>query len=344
VGIRSARIDESGELRRTLHATGRRDDKTDVRILRVAGFLVGWMAALQVVFAAFPRPDGYVTDLADVLTEDDEAYLEHYLGTLEAETSAELAVVTVNSLDGMTIEEYAHRLFADWGIGKKREDNGVLLLVAPNEKAVRIEVGYGVEAILPDGLAGEIIRTAILPEFRADNLRRGIGRGVDGIARVVRRDPGAVSAPPPGSEPKGDRPAAVAAVPFFALFVTLAGLVAGLGLATRTVGPLVWSGLFGGIALVVATEFVSVPWIAGLLSLGLCSLIVGRRSGRSRYWLGVLRKGTPGSVVESESLPWTMGGSPGSTASDGSSDSHGTSTSSDFGGGSSGGGGASGRW
>lgn len=118
----------------------------------------GWLVVLQVtLLAAFPRPDGYVNDFADVLTSDDEAYLENYLRTLEAETSAEVAIVTVTSMEGMTIEEYANRLFADWGIGKAQTDNGVLLLVAPDDRAVRIEVGYGAEGILPDGLAGEII-------------------------------------------------------------------------------------------------------------------------------------------------------------------------------------------
>jgi uncharacterized protein len=79
-----------------------------------------------------------------------------------------------------------------WGIGQARQDNGVLLLVAPGERSVRIEVGYGLEPVLPDGLAGEIIRADILPEFRAGNLPRGIGRGLNRIHRscaVIRRLP-----------------------------------------------------------------------------------------------------------------------------------------------------------
>jgi len=130
--------------------------------------IAGWLLVMQVsTLAAFPRPDGYVNDFASVLADADEAYLENFLHTLERDTSAEVAVVTVPALDGMTIEEYANRLFADWGIGKTQQDNGVLLVVAVGERSVRIEVGYGLEGILPDGLAGEIIRTEIVPEFKA---------------------------------------------------------------------------------------------------------------------------------------------------------------------------------
>jgi uncharacterized protein len=210
--------------------------------------IAGWFLVLQVtVLAAFPRPDGYVNDFAAVLTDDDEAYLENYLRTLEAETSAEVAIVTVTSMEGMTIEEYANRLFAAWGIGKEQVDNGVLLLVAPNDRGVRIEVGYGVEAILPDGLAGEIIRTDMVPEFKAGNLRRGIGRGIDRIARILRRDPAAVSLPASGPQSEADGSPTVLSVPFFGIFMVLSGFVAGLGVRTRTFGPLLWSALFAGI-------------------------------------------------------------------------------------------------
>jgi uncharacterized protein len=308
--------------------------------------IAGWLLVLQVTqLAAFPRPDGYVNDFAAVLTDEDEAYLEDYLRTLEAETSAEVAIVTVTSMDGMTIEEYANRLFAAWGIGKAHVDNGVLLLVAPDDRAVRIEVGYGVEAILPDGLAGEIIRTDVIPEFTAGNLRRGIGRGVDRIARVLRREPAAVSRRASGAESQDESMSALVSVPFFGIFLVLSGFVAGLGVRTRTFGPLVWSGLFAGIPLVIATQFVSALWLGGLLCVGLCAMVAGLRSGRSPYWRGVLRTGVPDVVPEGDHLPWVMGGNPASSTEGAASDSHSSSSSvSDFGGGSSGGGGASGRW
>ena len=154
--------------------------------------------------------------------------------------------MTVRSLDGMTIERYANQLFAEWGIGKKQRDNGVLLLVAPVDRSVRIEVGYGLEAALPDGLAGDIIRTEIIPEFAAGNLPRGVGRGLDRIARVVRQDPAAVS-----SSSASDYVSPLIAVPFASLFVFMGAFGAGLGLGTKTFGPVLWGGMFSGIPLVI---------------------------------------------------------------------------------------------
>ena len=236
-------------------------------------------------------------------------------------------------------------MFAEWEIGRKQQDNGVLLLVAPHDKTVRIEVGYGLEEILPDGLAGEIIRTEIIPEFSAGNFPRGIGRGLNRIAQVVRRDPAAVALGASGSGTQDDRPPAILVIPFFALFIALAAFVAGLAIRTRTFGPLLFSGLFAGIPLVIATEFASVLWLAALVLFGLLVMAAGYTSGRSAYWRGMLRNGTPGSVRDDEPLAWVMGGTSGSsTSDDSSSDSGGRSSSSDFGGGSSGGGGASGRW
>lgn len=290
--------------------------------------------------ADFPRPTGYVNDFAAVLTDDDRAYLEAYLRTVERDTTAEVVVATVTSLEGLSIEEYATRLFADWGIGKKVNDNGVLLLVAPAERRVRIEVGYGLEARLPDGLAGEIIRTAIVPEFQQGNLRRGIGRGLDRISRVVRGE-GVAARPSPASRATSDIPAVFVVVPFFGIFVTLGGFTAGLGLRTKTLGPLVAAGLMTTIPLFIAAMMSPIS-LAALLPLELLALGVGYRNGRSDYWKKVLRAGTPTAKADNQTDGWIVGGS--DSSSSGSSDSSGSSFSSDFGGGSSGGGGASGRW
>jgi uncharacterized protein len=297
------------------------------------------------VFAQFPAPAGYVNDFGGALDESAEEYLETYLGALERNTSAEVVVVTVVSLDGATIEDYASRLFAAWGIGKAQSDNGVLLLVAPRDRRVRIEVGYGLEAILPDGLAGEIIRNEIIPEFSAGNISRGIGRGLDRIARVVRRDPSAVSQAARDSGATGIPPA-VFTVPFFGVFAAVGGFLAGLGIRTKTYGPVIAGGMFSGIPLLIAVSTFGSYWLLFLLPLELIALARGYWTGRSPYWISMLRKGTPsygGRQLVADG--WTMGGveSSGSGSSfdggDGSS-----SGSSDFGGGSSGGGGASGRW
>jgi uncharacterized protein len=312
--------------------------------------------ALQVtLLAAFPVHDGYVNDFAAVLADSDETYLEDYLRTLERDTSAEVAIATVASLDGMTIEEYANRLFADWGIGKKERDNGVLLLVSIRDRAVRIEVGYGLEPILPDGRVGEIIRTVVIPEFRAGNYPRGIGQAIDRIATIIREreapTPVAQTAVPQVVPERPPIPI-VLVVPFMGLFVAIAAFFAGTGISTRTVGPLAFAALFGGIPLALATAFLSWWWVALLVVFGGVVMAFGHKVGRSPYWLGMLRQGKEG-VAEAE-MPWIMGAT--SQTSNASSDAGGSSSSvdasssssssggSDFGGGSSGGGGASGNW
>ncbi|MGH9346996.1 MAG: TPM domain-containing protein [Vicinamibacterales bacterium] len=295
------------------------------------------------LLATLPRPTGYVNDFASILDEAAEAYLETFLRTLERDTSAEIVVATVGSLEGSTVEAYANRLFDEWEIGKKQQDNGVLLLVVPTDRIVRIEVGYGLEPILPDGLAGEIIRTEILPELRNGNYPRGVGRGLNRIAQIVRRDPAALASAAPAPHGGNGFPSALVMVPFFASFIVLGAFAAGLGIRTKTCLPLVWGGMFAGIPLLMLAAFSSIVSHAVLVPLGLGALALGYRKGQSPYWTGMLRKGTPDPVRDDGPFEWEAGGSPDSS-SGGSSDSAGSSSGSDFGGGSSGGGGASGRW
>jgi uncharacterized protein len=134
----------------------------------------------------YPATQGYVTDSAHILDDNSRQTLESQLAAFEQATSNEIAVVTVPSLEGEDIESYANGLFSQWKIGKKGRDNGVLLLVAPTERKMRIEVGYGLESILPDGRAGEIIRENITPEFRQGNYSGGIVAGVDAIQKTIQ--------------------------------------------------------------------------------------------------------------------------------------------------------------
>jgi uncharacterized protein len=307
-------------------------------ILLAAFVLVGSSRAESV---EFPRSDGYVNDFAGVLDESAETYLEGYLSTLERDTSAEVAVVTVGSLDGLSVEEYASRLFAAWGIGQRDRDNGVLLLVAPEDRVVRIEVGYGLEGTLPDGLAGEIIRRDILPEFRAGNIPRGIGRGLDRIARIVRGETAAVVVVPPAQTVAGDdTPSAWILVPFLGFFVVLGAFVAGVGVRAKTFGLLIWGVGFAGIPLVMAAAFSPVLTLTVLAPLAFAAAVAGHRKAHLHGWTSSARAGSPSAADRTAPSHWIMGGS--SDASGGSSGD--SSSSSDFGGGSSGGGGATGRW
>ncbi len=140
------------------------------------------ISVVAIAAQTLPKPAGRVTDLANVIDPATEADLDRRLDQLERQTSSEVAVVTVPSLEGVPVEDYAVRLFKEWGIGQAKQDNGVLVLVAPNEREMRIEVGYGLEGILPDGLAGQIIRDQFIPRFRDNDYNGGIR---DGVARVV---------------------------------------------------------------------------------------------------------------------------------------------------------------
>lgn len=149
---------------------------------------------------AFPALTGRVVDQANILTPAAEQDLSLKLQGLEEATSDQLVIVTVNSLEGYQIEEYGYQLGRHWGIGQdgtranaqgnKLKDNGVLLIVAPNERSVRIEVGYGLEPVLTDAMSGLIIREGILPAFRNGDYEGGVVAGTDLIIEQLSLDRG----------------------------------------------------------------------------------------------------------------------------------------------------------
>jgi len=132
-----------------------------------------------------PALTGRVVDQANILGNSDESRLTAKLGDLETRTSIQLVVVTLPSLQGRPIEEWGLTLGRTWGIGQKGKDNGVLLVVAPNDRELRIEVGYGLEGTLPDATADAIIRNVIVPRFKAGSMAGGISDGVDAIIAVL---------------------------------------------------------------------------------------------------------------------------------------------------------------
>lgn len=136
----------------------------------------------------FPQLTGRIVDQAGILRPEDKLTIEQKLKAYEEKTSDQVVVATVRSLEGYAIEDYANRLYRDWKLGTKEKNNGVLLLVAPTEKKVRIEVGYGLEGALTDVLSGIIIRTAIAPKFKTGDFSGGINAGVDGIVSILSGD------------------------------------------------------------------------------------------------------------------------------------------------------------
>jgi uncharacterized protein len=133
----------------------------------------------------FPALTGRVVDEAGILDLQTEALLEGKLAQLETQTSNQLVVVTLKSLQGYDIADYGYRLGRHWGIGRQGKNNGALLIVAPTERSVRIEVGYGLEGSLTDAVTRLIIENAILPRFRANDFAGGVSRGVDDIVAVL---------------------------------------------------------------------------------------------------------------------------------------------------------------
>jgi uncharacterized protein len=137
---------------------------------------------------SFPTLTGRVVDEAAVLDQAAEARLTAKLADLETKTTTQLVVVTLRSLQDYDIADYGYQLGRHWGIGQRGQNNGAMLIVAPTERRVRIEVGYGLEGMLTDAVTRLIIDNAILPRFRTGDFAGGIERGVDDIIQVLSGD------------------------------------------------------------------------------------------------------------------------------------------------------------
>jgi uncharacterized protein len=130
-----------------------------------------------------------ICDFASVLAPSENSRLESLTAEVAAATTAEIVVVTIDSLGGNTVDDYANQLFNAWAIGRADTNNGVLFLIAPRERRTRIEVGYGLEPLLTDGKSGEILDTDVLPSFKAGRMSEGIVRGTVAIASFLQEHP-----------------------------------------------------------------------------------------------------------------------------------------------------------
>ena len=159
-----------------------------VRLSIAWGVVALLFSALTAFSASLPALTGRIVDQAGIIPADTRSAIEAKLTDLEAKSGIQLVVATVNSLEGEEIEPYANKLFRAWQLGEKTKNNGVLLLVAPKERRVRIEVGYGLEGTLTDALTKVIITNAIAPRFKTSDFGGGISRGVDDIITVLTTD------------------------------------------------------------------------------------------------------------------------------------------------------------
>ena len=149
---------------------------------------VAFLLVLPALALDFPALSGRVVDDAGILDEETRAALTQKLAEFEAKTTDQFVVVTLKSLQGTSIEDFGVELGRHWQIGQRDKNNGVLLIVAPNERRVRIEVGYGLEGALTDAVSRLIIENGITPRFRAGDFAGGITRGVDDIISVLSGD------------------------------------------------------------------------------------------------------------------------------------------------------------
>ncbi|HOG82845.1 MAG TPA: TPM domain-containing protein [Smithellaceae bacterium] len=143
------------------------------------------LAAFPAFAVDVPFLTGRVTDNAQILSDETRKAVTANLKAHEEKTTNQIAVLTVPTLDGVSIEEYAVTVFNTWKLGQKGKDNGILLIVAPKDRKLRIEVGYGLEGTMTDGIAGSIIRNAITPFFKNNDYDRGIDEGVRAIINVL---------------------------------------------------------------------------------------------------------------------------------------------------------------
>lgn len=238
-----------------------------MRVRRPLCVLVLAAAFAATAVAAFevPRLERRVTDLAELMSAAAVARLEADLERLERETGAQAAVLTVTSLGGVPIEDASMRVAEAWRLGRDAEDDGVLLLIARDERRIRIEVGYGLEPVLTDAECGRIIDHVLRPAFRAGDFAGGIERGVAVIGAEIR---GTGSIP---DAPTGEGIGGAEGLGAVAVFVVVVGVFGLIGVFTRGCAgwfmyvfllPF-WWGFAGGAAGPRAATAAAVVWLVG---------------------------------------------------------------------------------
>jgi uncharacterized protein len=251
--------------------------------VRLGALLLACVAWLGVAAADVPVPPlkARVTDLTSTLSAQQRSALEQTLAEFESRKGAQLAVLVVPTTQPETVEQYAVRVQESWKLGRKGVDDGVLLLVAKNDRRLKIEVGYGLEGVLPDAIAKRIIEEDIAPRFRDGDFYGGIRAGTDRLMRVIE---GEALPPPRARAPSSGNGASPGLLQW--LFTAFFIAVVAAPIVSRLFGRLFGSGIAGGLLGAFA-------WvIAGSLALGvgvgviafIVMLIVSLSPARASGW------------------------------------------------------------
>lgn len=291
-----------------------------MRALRIALLLlcIG-IAPSAFAYSSPGSPTGYVNDFANVLQPEEKTALEAHLSAFNASSTNEITVVTVSTIGDDYIENYALKLFEEWGIGTKTNNNGVLLLVSSADRQLRIEVGYGLEGALPDSVADRIIRNDMVPLLREEKYGESIARGVDSIIAATQ---GEYAADESSMNFSMDSVMPYLVGAFFVLQWLLA-------IVARTKSW--WFGGVIGLGIGVVASSLLGWWFLGGLFSTLGFILVGLLLDF------LISRAYRESVAKGSTPPWWSGGSGGMGSGRGGGFGG-------FGGGRSGGGGASGRW
>lgn len=299
-----------------------------LRLLMLISLCALALAAFAQTAAPIPPLTSPVVDITGTLNAGEIAQLEQQARALQQRKGSQLQILIVPTTRPDTIEQYAQRVFDEWKLGRSNVDDGVLLLVAKDDREVRIQPGYGLEGAIPDITAGRIVQEYLVPKFRAGDFAGGIG---DASAQLVRLIDGEALPAPMAPQAQGEGSGWFDGL-FFALIVSVFGRSV-LGRLPTPLRMLLVGGAAGG-----AVWLFSGPWWAVLLAAAVGAFIGAIAASASyarRDGWGTL--GIPSSSGRSSGSSWPSSSGASSRSSSGSSGWSG-------GGGRSGGGGASGRW
>jgi len=260
---------------------------------------IGWMAVVSAFFMLLgvqsawalqvPALKGRVNDYAELLSSTTARQLEASLAQLESTDSTQIVVLTIPSLKGDSLEGFSMRVVEKWQIGQKGKDNGALLLVAKNDRKIRIEVGYGLEGKLTDLVSGRIIRNVIVPQFKMGRYDQGIIDGVAAMEGVVRGEFTAPAAAKRGPSQRGGSPGLVGLVVLFVFINILGRINRGIGAAAGGALAPIAGALFLNLGLLGILSLIPIGAAGGFLMgmmgspISFSHSISNRRGG---YWGG----------------------------------------------------------